>query len=130
MTLFTDAVTREAFERWAVGEDFLTAPAEDPIAAHARGLESRRLPPLSDEEAHRAAQLKVRDILRERIIQHQAAITEEVASAERELGSNAVATLSHEAWLGVLPSSEQRALAETLIEELQLGLSIHRREAG
>ena len=86
------------------------------------------MPPLSHDDARLAAQRKAREILRDRVIQHQAALTEEVAAAERELGPNAVAALSHEAWRGHIPADDARQLAETMIEDLQLGLSIHRRE--
>lgn len=75
-----------------------------------------------------AADEKVRDILRDRIIQHQAARAEELADAERVLGANRLAELALEAWRGEIPGDEERELAEALIEELQLGLSIHRRE--
>jgi DNA primase len=127
-TLFTSAIGREVFQRWVAGEDFDLAPNDDPVVAHARAAVGRRLPPLSHDDARTAAQRKAREILRERVMQHQAALTEEVAAAERELGSNAVAALSHGAWLGEIPIASERSLAETMIEDLQLGLSIHRRE--
>ena len=91
-------------------------------------LEKKRLPPLTDAEARQAAQEKVREILRDRIILHQAARAEDLADAERTLGANRVAELSMAAWRGGMPIEEDRILAETVIEELQLGLSIHRRE--
>ena len=127
-SLFTSAINREVFERWLRDEDFLLAAPDDPVATHARTMEARRLPPLSHEEAQHAARAKVRDIMRDRIVQHQAALTEEVAEAERALGSKAVAVLSHDAWRGAIPDEAERALAETMIEDLELGLSIHRRE--
>lgn len=127
-SLFTNAINREVFERWLADEAFYQAGGDDPVISHARGIEARRLPPLSHEEARRAANDKMRDILRERVIQHQAALTEEVAEAEKALGAGAVDVLSHEAWQGGMPSEDGRALAETMIEHLQLGLSIHRRE--
>lgn len=128
-TLFTDGINREAFERWVHDDGFLLETGDDPVLAHARRLESRRLPPLSEDDAQRAIEVKVREIMRERISQHQAALAEEVAVAERELGANRVAEISAAMWLGVAPENEEtKSLAETMIEELQLGLSIHRRE--
>mgnify|MGYP002074596194 FL=1 len=127
-SLFSGAVGREIFRRWLHQEDFAQAPEDDPIGTRARMLATRRLPPLSDAEARMAADEKVRDILRDRIIQHQAARAEELADAERVLGANRLAELALEAWRGEIPGDEERELAEALIEELQLGLSIHRRE--
>jgi hypothetical protein len=40
-----------------------------------------------------------------------------------------VAELSAEAWRGELPADGTIALAEMIIEELELGLSIHRNES-
>ena len=128
-TLFTDAINRAAFERWVRDDDFLLGAGDDPVLAHARALGARRLPPLSEDDAQRAADSKIREIMRERISQHQAALAEEVAEAERSLGANHVAELSAAMWLGITPEDgEARELAETMLEELQLGLSIHRRE--
>lgn len=128
-SLFSGALEREIFARWLNDEDFAAQPADDdPVVARARMLEKKRLPPLTDAEARQAAQEKVREILRDRIILHQAARAEELADAERTLGANRVAELSMTAWRGGMPIEEDRILAETVIEELQLGLSIHRRE--
>lgn len=129
VSLFTDAINRETFERWLRGEEFALSAAEDPVVVHALSLEARRLPPLSEDEAWRAAEAKIRDIMRERIMQHQAAVTEEVAEAERTHGAKHVAALANQVWRGSEPEDhESRELAERMIEELQLGLSIHRRE--
>jgi DNA primase len=125
-SLFTGALDRELFLRWARAETL--GGADDPVAMHARELESRRLPPLSGEEAATAARAKIREITRERVIQHQVAISEQVAEAEREFGAGRVAAIADATWRGVLPLEGDRAVAETVIEDLQLGLSIHRRE--
>ena len=128
-TLFTDAINREAFGRWLRDPEFLLGTTDDPVVRHARGLEGRRLPPLSEDDGGRAVEAKIREIMRERIIQHQAALSDEVALAEKELGANRVAALSAEAWLGEVPAEDrERLLGETTLEQLQLGLSIHRRE--
>lgn len=126
--LFVSSIDREVFHRWLREEDFHLAPADDPIAQRALALAAHRLPPLSNEEAWIAVQAKLRDVLRDRIILHQAARTEEIAEAERTLGANQIAALSNDVWRGAVPSDESRELAEMLIEDLQLGLSIHRRE--
>lgn len=129
-SLFTNAINREVFERWLKDEEFFLTSLQDtdPVVGRARSLNSRRLPPLSHDDARRKAEDFIRAILRERVIQHQAALTEEVAEAERTLGAAAVAALSHDAWRGAIPADDARSLAETMIEDLQLGLSIHRRE--
>lgn len=44
------------------------------------------------------------------------------------MGANRLAELALSVWRGAMPADEDRELAEALIEELQLGLSIHRRE--
>lgn len=128
-SLFTGALEREIFSRWLRDEDsFLRAEEEDPVNARARALEARRLPPLSENEARTAAQQKVREILRERIVLHQAARSEDLADAEQRLGANKVAELAMATWRGAMPDDQDRVLAEAVIEELQLGLSLHRRE--
>ncbi len=128
-SLFSGALNRELFRRW-LHNDVFDEPAEDDFAAlRARGLRARRLPPLSETEARQAAEEKVRDILKDRIIQHQAARAEELATAEREIGANRLAEIALDVWRGELPAEAEREVAEALIEELQLGLSIHRREA-
>ena len=109
-------------------EDFSVPAEDDPVGDRARALIVRRLPPLSDTEARQAADEKVREILKERIIQHQAARSEELADAERSVGANRLAEIALNVWRGGMPADEDRELAEALIEELQLGLSIHRRE--
>lgn len=128
-SLFSGALEREIFGRWLRDEDFLFQPAEDdPVYERARVLQARRMPPLTEAEARRATQDKIREILRDRIILHQAARAEELAEAERSLGANRVAELALATWRGGMPLEEDRTLAEAVIEELQLGLSIHRRE--
>ena len=125
-TLFTRSIDREAFRRWLANDE--PDSPDDPVAAHMRALAQRRLPPLSPAEASLAVRQKIRAITRERLVQHQAAITEYLAEAERELGAAAVAELADRAWRGLLPGEDARELAETVIEDLELGLSIHRRE--
>ncbi len=83
---------------------------------------------LATEEARKAVDAKVREILRERRILHQAAVTNEISAAEKSLGTNRVAEVSADAFRGERPTAEAQELAETAIEELELGLSIHRRE--
>lgn len=129
LTLFTGALEREIFSRWlADGAFFLAEDGDDPVVGRARVLEKKRLPPLTAAEAARAAHDKVREILRDRIVLHQAARAEELAEAERTFGANKVAELAMATWQGGMPDEHDRSLAESVIEELQLGLSIHRRE--
>jgi hypothetical protein len=128
-SLFSGALEREIFARWLRDEDFLFRPVEDdPVYARARALQERRMPPLTEAEARKATQDKIREILRDRIILHQAARAEELAEAERAMGANRVAELALATWKGGMPGEDDRTLAEAVIEELQLGLSIHRRE--
>ncbi len=128
-SLFSGSVEREMFVRWLRDDETLIRIEEgDPVGDRARVLEGRRLPPLTESEARNAAQDKVREILRERIVLHQAARSEELAEAERTLGANHVAELAMATWLGTMPGDADRLLAEAVVEELQLGLSLHRRE--
>ncbi|MEO8539663.1 MAG: DNA primase [bacterium] len=128
-SLFTGALEREIFIRWLRDEtSFLRHEESEPVTDRARLLEARRLPPLSETEARNAAQEKVREILRERIVLHQAARSEDLAEAERKFGANRVAELAMATWRGSMPNDDDRNLAEAVIEELQLGLSLHRRE--
>ena len=128
-SLFSGALEREIFARWLSDAEFLFVPAgDDPVVDRARMLERRRMPPLTEAEARHAAAEKMRAILRDRIVLHQAARAGELAEAEKLLGANKVAELALRTWQGGIPSAEEQALAEAVIEELQLGLSIHRRE--
>lgn len=127
-SLFSGSVNREVFGRWLHSEDFSQPVEDDPVGDRARMLLARRLPPLSEAEARQAADEKVRDILKDRIILHQAARAEELADAERSVGANRLAEIALNVWRGGMPPDDERELAEALIEELQLGLSIHRRE--
>lgn len=126
--LFTRAIDRETFRRWAAGEELGELPAEDAIGRHVAALAGLRLPPLTPAEAALAVREKIQRVTRERLVQHQAAVNESLAETEREVGASRLATLAVEAWKGVLPAPEERHLAEAAIEDLELGLSIHRRE--
>jgi DNA primase len=126
--VFSGALEREVFVRWLANDDFLAAPPDDPVAAFVRRVEARRLPPMTAADARKAVDEVKREILRERLLQRQAAVTEELAEAEKSLGANKVAEFSNEVWRGAMPPEESYSLAETVIEELELGLSLHRRE--
>lgn len=126
-TLFSGAVEREIFRRWLSDPAGATEPVDD-VGRRAQQLAAYRLPPLSDLEARRAADEKIATILRDRIRLHQAARAEELSEAERQLGPNRLAELAVAAWRGEVPSGPEREVAEAIIEELELGLSIHRRE--
>ncbi|HXU24470.1 MAG TPA: DNA primase [Tepidiformaceae bacterium] len=127
-SLFNDAINREVFERWTVDDSVLLGESDDPVVAYATALAARRLPPLSRAEAQRAARAKLQEILRERISQHQAAITEELAEAERTVGANKLSAMATEIWHGALPDEDLAAMAGAAMETWQLGVSIHRRE--
>jgi len=127
-SLFNDAINREVFKRWAKDESSLLLDTDDPVVAYATTLAARRLPPLSRADAQTAARAKLQEILRERISQHQAAITEELAEAERLVGANRLSAVSTDVWHGALPDAESLAMAEAAMETWQLGVSIHRRE--
>ncbi len=127
-TIFSNALDRELFQAWMTGQDFDEAPGEDPVAMHGSRLKASRFAPLTADMARKEVQNKIRYILRERAIQHQLAITEQVAEAERTLGTRAVMEAANEAWMSALPTDRVTELAETVIEQMELGLSIHRRE--
>ncbi len=127
--LFLDALDREIVQRWRHDElDALAKDDDDPVAARLARLRARREPALTAADARERASDLIRHIVRERLIQRQSAVTEELAEAERELGAARVTEVAHRAWLGALPSEETLELAQIAIEELELGLSIHRRE--
>lgn len=127
--LFTEAVNREAFLRWRHGDPATGDGSEDdPVGAHMRDLLARRQPELTLPDARRRVSDFIRSILRERLIQRQAALTEQLAEAERTHGARKVEEIAHAAWQGVPLEDETAALAQTVIEELELGLSLHRHE--
>ena len=127
--LFLDALDREIVQRWRHDElDAIGKDDDDPIAARLARLHARQEPALTPADARERASDLIRHIVRERLIQRQSAVTEELAEAERELGAARVTEVAHRAWLGALPSEDTIELAEKAIEELELGLSIHRRE--
>ncbi|HEX6031056.1 MAG TPA: DNA primase [Tepidiformaceae bacterium] len=126
-SLFTAAVNREVFARWLTAADHPLTD-QDPVGLQERRLGERRLPPLSVEGSQRAAESKIRDIIRARVIQHQATVMEAVAAAEKEFGANRVAEATSEAWRGAIPAEDVRNVVEAVMEEYQLGLSLHRHE--
>lgn len=127
--LFTEAINREAFLRWRHGDPAADEGIEDdPVAAHMRDLLARRQPELPLSDAKQRVSDFIRSILRERLIQRQAALTEELAAAEKTHGARKVEEVGHAAWQGAPLEDETAALAQTVIEELELGLSLHRHE--
>jgi DNA primase len=128
VTIFNGTINREVYQRWVRGDELIGLATDDPLAGQVAKLSARRLPTLSYDDAARAVQSNIRAIMRERAIQHQVAVSEQVAEAERTLGANRVAELSNDVWRGAMPADDDLPLAEMVIEELELGLSIHRRE--
>lgn len=129
LDVFSAALDRELFRRWLAADDLGGDSDGDPVVAHARAVEGRRLPPLTGDEARLAARQVIREILRDRLMQRQLTVTDELAEAEKTLGANRVAEVAHDVWRGAIPPDEAYQLAETVIEELELGLSLHRRES-
>jgi len=124
--LFTQAADREIFRRWIA--DDLPAGEDDSLLVRANEIRGTRLPPMTEGEAAIWA-WKYRDaIARERQLEHHVAVSEVLSEAEQELGPKVVDEIASTAWLGGEPPDEHRDVAETAIEVLQLGSSIHRRD--
>ena len=131
--LFWDTLQREIAERWLHDELEAIAGSDDadeaePVANRLRQIGQLREPQLSDSDARQRALDLMNFILRERLREHHSAGAEGLAEAERELGAQRVVQAAYEAWLGGSPSTEMLELAQVAIEQLQLGLSIHRRD--
>lgn len=127
--LFNSAIDREVFLRWRQGRIEPPGEEPDPVAEHAHVLRRMRLPPLGEEDALLAARNAVRDVLKERLLQRHVAVSDDLTRMEKELGVRRVEEVSHEAWLtGVVVDTTQQ-LAEMVMEQLQLGVSLHREEA-
>ncbi len=131
--LFWDTLQREIAERWLHDEleaiDGSDGDDEaEPVANRLRQIGELREPQLSDSDARQRALDLMNFILRERLREHHSAGAEGLAEAERELGAQRVVQAAYEAWLGGSPSTEMLELAQVAIEQLQLGLSIHRRD--
>ena len=128
--LFTNSIDREVFIDWLnkplqASED---STSTDFILERREYLFSRRAPELELTEVKKSARDLIKHILRERLIQRQHAVTQEVSAAEVTHGIGEVQKVAHDAWLGHLPEDATVDLAETVIEELELGLSLHRQE--
>ena len=131
--LFWDTLQREIAERWLHDELEAIAGTDgadeaEPVANRLRQIGQLREPQLSDSDARQRALDLMNFILRERLREHHSAGAEGLAEAERELGAQRVVQAAYEAWLGGSPSTEMLELAQVAIEQLQLGLSIHRRD--
>lgn len=131
--LFWDTLQREIAERWLHDELDAIDGSEgndeaEPVANRLRQIGELREPQLSDSDARQRALDLMNFILRERLREHHSAGAEGLAEAERELGAQRVVQAAYEAWLGGSPSTEMLELAQVAIEQLQLGLSIHRRD--
>jgi DNA primase len=128
--LFSDSLNRELFKRWAEGDgQSLDAVEDEALRDRHHQIEALRLPVFGAEGARKAAQEKIHAILQERLALRQAALTADLASAEKELGANRIAELSAEAWMGRNLEPDEEAIVHVVIEELELGLSLHRQEA-
>jgi DNA primase len=130
LDLFTNSIDREVFRNW-LSEPILSSENSvdsDLISERRDYLFSRRAPNLDLSEVKKRARDLIKHILRERLVQRQLAVTQEVAAAEVAHGIGEVQKVAHDAWLGHLPHDTTVELAETVIEELELGLSLHRQE--
>jgi DNA primase len=130
LDLFTNSIDREVFRNW-LSEPILSSEDSvdsDLILERREYLFSRRAPKLDLSEVKKRARDLIKHILRERLVQRQLAVTQEVAAAEVVHGIGEVQKVAHDAWLGHLPRDTTVELAETVIEELELGLSLHRQE--
>ncbi|MCC6388417.1 MAG: DNA primase [Dehalococcoidia bacterium] len=124
--LFTQGADREIFKRWIA--DDLPVGEDDSLLVRTNEIRATRLPPMTESEAATWA-WKYRDaIARERQLEHHVAVSEVLSEAEHELGPKVVDEIASTAWLGGEPPEEHREVAETAIEVLQLGSSIHRRD--
>jgi DNA primase len=126
--LFVDAQNRAAFSRWRDVDQAAEGSGEDPVANRVATLRAMRQPSLSPEEARARARDLIDYILRQRLIHRHTAVTEELAAAESTHGTAKVEQVGRAAWLGSMPDDETIAVAQTVIEQLELGMSIHRRE--
>jgi hypothetical protein len=125
--LFSDAKDRAAFARWQES-DRAEQAQDDPVAEHIATLKGLRQPVLGATDARARARDLIDYILRERLIQRHTTVTEEIAAAEEAHGAVKVEEVGRAAWMGTMPEDETLALAQTVIEQLEIGMSIHRRE--
>ncbi len=123
--LFAAAVDRQVFRTWHAGPE---AHPDEAVAARRTALGRLLLPPMSAEKAQAQAIALVRAIGRQQLHQHHVAVTAQLAEAEERLGVAAVDGVSLDVWRGIAASAEAQDLASTVIEDLQLGLSMHRAE--
>jgi DNA primase len=127
--LFADTLNREIFARWTASELDELEVSDDALGVQLARLKAIRLPVFSGESARKAAREKIDAILRERLSQRQGALVAELAAAEEAEGTNRMAEVGASAWLGNHLSPADEQLAHLVIEELELGLSLHRHEA-
>jgi len=130
LDLFTDATNREIY-RHLKSANSLTEPdlqADPLLSEHAARLASVREPDLSPADARRKALDYIGAILRARRAERQEATAHDIARLERELGTTTLAEASLRAWNGWAPPDEAEAAIQTVMENLELGLSLHRRE--
>ena len=128
--LFPSALDREVFQRW-LHQDTPTpedASEDDPIEQRRLEILQRREPPLSGPDAKRRIEELVDRVGKERYIQLQAVKTAEVADEEREHGARPVQEAAYKAWRGELLSDDTMDLANKVIDQMEFGRSIHRRE--
>ena len=126
--LFSDAMDRAAFSRWQESDRVVPTGEDDPVATHISRLRDLRQPDLPANEARMRARDLIDYILRERLIQRHTTVTEELAAAEATHGAVKVEEVGLAAWLGSMPEDDTLAVAQTVIEQLEIGISIHRRE--
>jgi hypothetical protein len=127
--LFADSMNREIFSRWTASELDELEIGDEALQSQLSRLKAIRLPVFGSESARKAAREKIDAILRERLSQRQGALVAELAAAELAEGTNRMAEVGASAWHGNQLSPSDELLAHLVIEELELGLSLHRHEA-
>lgn len=126
--LFTDSLDRAAF-RVVVAGAGAGDGIDEVVRQHLDRLRSARQPALTADGARKRASDLIQAILRDRLVLAQAAVSEAVSYAERTMGSRPVDEESYDAWAGRIPADAVTPVAEKVIEQLELGRSIHRAES-
>jgi hypothetical protein len=128
LDLFSDGVNREVFRHLVTTPGEVSPDENGPIRERLEEFARVRLPELTPASAHRMALDYMGAILRARRLERQEATTHDLAELEQQLGTSRLVEVTIQAWNGEQPADDTEAAVQTVIENLELGLSLHRRE--
>jgi hypothetical protein len=125
--LINDSLNRALFEAWREDPTLAAVESDEGHPLHARlaAVRAYRLPALATDQARLAMKQKLRTIVFNYLLQQRAAMNEQLAEAERNLGVAALEQVGTTIWAGESPPETLHEVADAFVQSLELGRSMH-----